>query len=44
MMEGVENIAELFKELVPDLALTFPFELDNFQKEVGPYLLIHIYK
>lgn len=32
--EGGEEIAEHFHELVPDMALEFPFELDNFQKEV----------
>lgn len=34
VMEGVENINERFEELVPDMALTFPFKLDSFQKEV----------
>lgn len=34
MMEPVPNIAQRFEELVPDLALTFPFKLDTFQKEV----------
>ncbi|GMP89554.1 hypothetical protein CsSME_00041078 [Camellia sinensis var. sinensis] len=29
-----EGIAEHFHELVPDMALEFPFELDKFQKEV----------
>ncbi|CAA7392674.1 unnamed protein product [Spirodela intermedia] len=28
-----EGIADRFNELVPNLALDFPFELDNFQKE-----------
>lgn len=28
------GIAERFYELVPDMALDFPFELDAFQKEV----------
>lgn len=32
--EGGEEIAEHFHELVPDMALEFPFELDKFQKEV----------
>lgn len=31
---GGEGIAECFHELVPDMALDFPFELDKFQKEV----------
>jgi superfamily II RNA helicase len=31
---GSEGIAERFYELVPDMALEFPFELDKFQKEV----------
>jgi antiviral helicase SKI2 len=35
VMEGVEGIASNFLNLVPDMALTFPFELDTFQKEVG---------
>uniref|UniRef100_A0A2N9HXV9 Helicase ATP-binding domain-containing protein n=1 Tax=Fagus sylvatica TaxID=28930 RepID=A0A2N9HXV9_FAGSY len=30
---GSEGIAERFYELVPDMALEFPFELDKFQKE-----------
>lgn len=33
VMEPVPNIAERFEELVPDLALSFPFKLDTFQKE-----------
>ncbi|MQL85014.1 hypothetical protein Taro_017524, partial [Colocasia esculenta] len=32
---GSEGIANHFYELIPDLALDFPFELDNFQKEVS---------
>ena len=32
---STEAIADRFHELVPDLALDFPFELDNFQKEVS---------
>jgi hypothetical protein len=35
VMEGVEGIASNFLNLVPDMALTFPFELDTFQKEQG---------
>lgn len=31
---GSEEIAKCFDELVPDMALDFPFELDPFQKEV----------
>uniref|UniRef100_A0A1D1YRD5 Helicase SKI2W n=1 Tax=Anthurium amnicola TaxID=1678845 RepID=A0A1D1YRD5_9ARAE len=35
---GSEGIAHHFYELVPDMALDFPFELDNFQKEAIYYL------
>ncbi|XP_031255224.1 DExH-box ATP-dependent RNA helicase DExH11 isoform X2 [Pistacia vera] len=35
---GSEGIADHFYELVPDMALDFPFELDNFQKEAIYYL------
>ncbi|XP_015873935.3 DExH-box ATP-dependent RNA helicase DExH11 isoform X3 [Ziziphus jujuba] len=35
---GNEGIAERFYELVPDMALDFPFELDKFQKEAIYYL------
>ncbi|KAF3951343.1 hypothetical protein CMV_022995 [Castanea mollissima] len=35
---GGEGIAERFHELVPDMALDFPFELDKFQKEAIYYL------
>ncbi|KZV40547.1 hypothetical protein F511_29373 [Dorcoceras hygrometricum] len=35
---GGEEIAERFHELVPDMALKFPFELDSFQKEAIYYL------
>jgi antiviral helicase SKI2 len=31
-----QDIADRFYELVPDMAIEFPFELDNFQKEVFP--------
>lgn len=31
---GREEISLRFHELVPDMALDFPFELDTFQKEV----------
>lgn len=31
---GSKAITDHFHELVPDLALEFPFELDAFQKEV----------
>ena len=34
VMDPVPNIAQRFEELVPDLALSFPFKLDTFQKEV----------
>lgn len=33
-VSGGNEAAERFHELVPDMALDFPFELDNFQKEV----------
>lgn len=36
--ENKEGIADQFHELVPDLALEFPFELDKFQKEAIYYL------
>lgn len=32
---GTEVIANNFYDLVPDMALDFPFELDTFQKEVS---------
>ncbi|KAK9280712.1 hypothetical protein L1049_014410 [Liquidambar formosana] len=35
---GSEGIADHFYELVPDMALDFPFELDTFQKEAIYYL------
>lgn len=35
---GNEGIADRFHELVPDVALDFPFELDAFQKEAIYYL------
>ncbi|KAG9453871.1 hypothetical protein H6P81_006775 [Aristolochia fimbriata] len=35
---GSEGIAQKFYELVPDIALEFPFELDAFQKEAIYYL------
>lgn len=36
--ENSKHIADRFHELVPDLALEFPFELDRFQKEAIYYL------
>ncbi|KAL5580835.1 hypothetical protein UlMin_013277 [Ulmus minor] len=36
--EGTAWIAQHFCELVPDMALDFPFELDSFQKEAIYYL------
>ncbi|XVF68917.1 hypothetical protein PTKIN_Ptkin11bG0039600 [Pterospermum kingtungense] len=33
-----EGIADKFNELVPDMAIEFPFELDTFQKEAIYYL------
>ncbi|KAL1370055.1 hypothetical protein AAHE18_01G032100 [Arachis hypogaea] len=38
MHEASGRIAEHFYELVPDMALEFPFELDSFQKEAIYYL------
>ncbi|KAJ0987857.1 hypothetical protein J5N97_006213 [Dioscorea zingiberensis] len=35
---GNEEIARRFHELVPEMALEFPFELDKFQKEAIYYL------
>ncbi|KAM6578144.1 hypothetical protein CsatB_029981 [Cannabis sativa] len=35
---GSEWISQRFHELVPDMALDFPFELDTFQKEAIYYL------
>ncbi|KAM0953407.1 putative RNA helicase [Dioscorea sansibarensis] len=35
---GNEEIANRFHELVPEMALEFPFELDTFQKEAIYYL------
>ena len=32
---GSDGIADNFNDLVPDMALDFPFELDAFQKEVA---------
>jgi superfamily II RNA helicase len=31
---GCEGLLEHFTDFVPDMALSFPFELDGFQKEV----------
>ncbi|KAJ4849927.1 Antiviral helicase ski2 [Turnera subulata] len=36
--DSAEEIAEHFSELVPDMALKFPFELDTFQKQAIYYL------
>nr|KYP60167.1 Helicase SKI2W [Cajanus cajan] len=38
MHETSERIVDCFQELVPDMALEFPFELDAFQKEAIYYL------
>ncbi|KAF5185551.1 Dexh-box atp-dependent rna helicase dexh11 [Thalictrum thalictroides] len=35
---GSESIADRFSDLVPEMALEFPFELDTFQKEAIYYL------
>ncbi|CAH9094222.1 unnamed protein product [Cuscuta europaea] len=35
---GTKEIVERFDELIPDMALTFPFQLDPFQKEAIYYL------
>lgn len=34
-MDRIEDIGERFRDLVPDLAMSFPFQLDLFQKEVS---------
>ncbi|MCI07482.1 helicase SKI2W-like, partial [Trifolium medium] len=39
-LEASEQIADRFHELIPDMALDFPFELDAFQKECLPSLLL----
>lgn len=31
---GREGLLERFSEFVPEMALSYPFELDGFQKEV----------
>lgn len=41
--EASERIADHFHELVPDMALEFPFELDAFQKEVFTMLIILLF-
>ncbi|EFJ37244.1 hypothetical protein SELMODRAFT_403447 [Selaginella moellendorffii] len=33
VMDGDSGVAERFLELIPDMAIQFPFELDKFQKE-----------
>ncbi|XP_027335090.1 DExH-box ATP-dependent RNA helicase DExH11 isoform X2 [Abrus precatorius] len=38
MHEASEHIVDRFHDLVPDMALEFPFELDAFQKEAIYYL------
>ncbi|GLJ42713.1 hypothetical protein SUGI_0885500 [Cryptomeria japonica] len=38
VMGGDGDIAGRFSELVPDMALNFPFELDKFQKEAVYYI------
>ncbi|XP_017436413.1 DExH-box ATP-dependent RNA helicase DExH11 isoform X2 [Vigna angularis] len=38
MHESSDRIVDCFHELVPDMALEFPFELDAFQKEAIYYL------
>ncbi|CAI9264017.1 unnamed protein product [Lactuca saligna] len=37
---GSDGIADNFSELVPDMALDFPFELDAFQKEKGESVFV----
>lgn len=39
----MDGIADHFHELVPDMALEFPFELDDFQKEVNILFRAFIY-
>jgi len=41
-VEASEEIAGRFHELIPDLALEFPFELDAFQKKVITSLIIFL--
>jgi hypothetical protein len=41
-LEASEHIADRFHELIPDMALDFPFELDAFQKEVFTLLIIFL--
>lgn len=41
-LEASEEIADRFHELIPDMALEFPFELDAFQKEVFTLLIIFL--
>ncbi|XP_010928932.1 DExH-box ATP-dependent RNA helicase DExH11 isoform X2 [Elaeis guineensis] len=38
LVGGSEEIVNHFYELVPDMAISFPFELDRFQKEAIYYL------
>lgn len=40
---GSEGITSRFYELVPEMALDFPFELDKFQKEVMVYTVVFLY-
>lgn len=42
LVGGNDKIASHFYELVPDMAIDFPFELDSFQKEVGGLILLII--
>jgi len=41
-LEDSEEIAGRFHELIPDMALEFPFELDAFQKKVFTSLIIFL--
>lgn len=42
-LEASERIADHFHDLIPDMALEFPFELDAFQKEVFIMLFIFFF-
>lgn len=39
LVGGTEEIVGSFNELVPNMAVEYPFELDKFQKEVWEFQL-----
>lgn len=43
LVGGNDEIVSHFYELVPDMAIDFPFELDSFQKEVQYDCVKHVY-